>query len=345
MAATLAQRAEIQKLSRLLGAAEGKLDFLHKMELEGIRRLREQATAQIFKSDQAKLQKVAASARLLPAPLIAVIAQKVFGPLLCARTAGLFPVARAIDVAKRLETGFLADVCMELDPRRAREVVAGMPVPQVVEIARELAKREEFVTMGRFVDCLSEPALRAVIADLRSDEVLLRIGFFVEDKRRLGLILSWLPRERLRRLVKAAAAGEAELWPEALNMLNSVSEEQRLQLADLAAELDEETIGRMIASTQEQKLWAAMLPVIAHMSRDNQKRLLKLLPLGDAPVLGDILRAVDAACLWEQFLPMAELMSPRDRERTALLAQSLGSATAGSAGKALRALAKTVVTA
>jgi hypothetical protein len=345
MAVTLAQRAEIQKLSRLLGAAEGKLDFLGKMDLDGIRRLREQATAQMFKADQAKFQKVAASSRLLPAPLIAVIAQKVFGPLLCARTAGLFPAARAVDVAKRLETSFLADVCMELDPRRAREVVTGMPAQQVVQIARELARREEFVTMGRFVDCLSEAALRAVIADLKSDEVLLRIGFFVEDKRRLGLILSWLPRERLSRLVQVAAAGDAELWPEALNMLNSVGEEQRAQLADLAAELDDKTIARMIASSQEQKLWGAMLPVIAHMNREHQKRLIKLVPLGDPTVLGDILRAVDATGLWEQFLPLAELMSPRDRERTALLAQSLGSATAGSAGKALRALAKSAVTA
>jgi hypothetical protein len=344
MAASLAQRAEVQKLSRLLGAPEGKLDFLQKMEVEGIRRLREQATAQMFKSDHAKFQKVAASARLLPTPLIAVIAQKVFGPLLCARTAGLFPAPRAIDVAKRLEIGFLADVCMELDPRRARDVVTGMPVQQVVEIAHELARREEFVTMGRFVDCLSEAALRAVIADMKSDEVLLHIGFFVEDKRRLGLILSWLPRERLRHIVQVAAAGEAELWPEALNMLNSVSEEQRLQLADLAAGLDDKTIARMIASTQEQKLWGAMLPVIAHMSRDNQKHLLKLVPLGNDAVLGAILRAVDATELWEQFLPIAELMSPRDRERTAVLVQSLGSATAGAAGKALRALAKSTVT-
>ena len=61
---------------------------------------------------------------------------------------------RAVDIARRLHTPFLADVCLELDPRHVRELIAAMPVKRIVEVAHELAARREYITMARFVDVL-----------------------------------------------------------------------------------------------------------------------------------------------------------------------------------------------
>ena len=46
-----------------------------------------------------------------------------------------------MDVAAKLPTEFLADVAVELDPRRASDVIAGMPAEQVAAVTRELTRR------------------------------------------------------------------------------------------------------------------------------------------------------------------------------------------------------------
>lgn len=305
---TLAQRAEVLKLARVLGTPPSQLEYLHKLDAATIRRLREQTSASLFDADRKLFQRIAATTKLLPAQLIAIIAEKAIGPLLCARTTGLLPPERAVEISRRLKAGFLADLCIELDPRSARDVIAAMPGDRVVEVSRELARRGEYITMGRFVDCLDDDAIRATMADLRDDEVLLRIGFFVEDKQRLSDIIDLLPRERLLNIVRVAAGGDAELWPEALSMINSIEDAQRRQMANLAAELEESAIVRMIESTQAQGLWPAMLPVVAMMNSDSQRRLINLPALQNEAVLIAIIQAADSAELWHQLLQLIALM-------------------------------------
>lgn len=312
---TLAQRAEVLKLARVLGTPPSQLEYLHKLDAAAIRSLREHASASLFDADRKLFQRIAATTKLLPAQLIAIIAEKAIGPLLCARTTGLLPPERAVEISKRLKAGFLADLCIELDPRSARDVIAAMPGDRVVEVSRELARRGEYITMGRFVDCLDDDAIRATMADLRDDEALLRIGFFVEDKQRLSDIIDLLPRERLLNIVRVAAGGDAELWPEALSMINSIEEAQRRQMADLAAELEESAIVRMIESTQAQGLWPAMLPVVSMMNVDSQRRLINLPALQNETVLVAIIQAAESAELWHQLLQLVSMMDGDSQRR------------------------------
>ena len=305
---TLAQRAEVLKLARVLGTPPSQLEYLHQLDAGVIRQLREQASATLFDAHRKLFQRIAATTKLLPAQLIAVIAEKAIGPLLCARTTGLLAPERAVEIAKRLRADFLADLCIELDPRSARNVIAAMPGDRVVEVSRELARRGEYITMARFVDCLDDDAIRATINDLRDDEALLRIGFFVEDKQRLSDIIDLLPRERLLNIVRVAAGGDAELWPEALAMINSIEEAQRRQMANLAAELEEPAIVKMITSTQAQGLWPAMLPVVSLMNSDSQRRLINLPALQNEAVLVAIIQAADSTELWQQLLQLIALM-------------------------------------
>jgi len=246
------------------------------------------------------------------------------GPLLCARTTGLMPPERAVEISRRLPTGFLADLCLELDPRSARAVLFAMPVDRVVEVSRELARRKEYITMGRFVDSLSDEAIKATMADLEDDEALLRIGFFVEDVARLNTIMDLTPLDRLRNIVRLAVDGDAELWPETLAMIAAVGNTQRRRLVDLAAELDDRAVARMIAITQEQGLWPSMLPVIATMNRKSQKRMIDLPALQDEAVLDAIIRAAEAGPLWTQLLPLATMMDSAGQARILRVATSRG---------------------
>ena len=338
------REAEVLKLARTLGVPAAKLEFMHRLPPAAIRKLRRQASASLFDAHKKLFQRVASASKLLPVPLMALIAEKAFGPLLCARTTGLLAPERAVEVAKRLPIRFLADLCLELDPSSADDVLVAMPVERVVEVSRELARRKEYITMGRFVDILGDEAIRATMADLKDDEALLRIGFFVEDEERLSQVIGLLPRARLHNIVRLAAGvdqgGDAALWPEALALMNRIDEPQRRQMATLAAELDDAAVTRMVESTQSRELWPAMLPVVSLMGAASQRRLINLPAVQDANVLGAIIRAADAAGLWPQLLPLVALMDNAGQARALRVAQAQGEAVVARLAESLRALAR-----
>lgn len=301
---SLAHQAEVQKLALLLNTRADALHFLDKLDAPAIRALRERMTAAMYDVDAHIFSRIAVATRMVPAAIAAVIAEKAMGPLLCARVAGQLPARQAADIAKRLHDRLLADVCIEIDPRHVRELIALMPVDRVVAVALELARRKAYIVMGRFVDSLPLPAMRAVLDALRDDEALLRIGFFVEDAAQLNKVIDLLPQERLRTLVRLAVEHGGELWGEALALVNAIDVAHRRRMAAMAAELDGDALARMLALTQEQGLWAELLPMIAEMADAERQQLLRLPGLHDDTVLAALMQAAEARRLWSQLMPL-----------------------------------------
>jgi hypothetical protein len=307
---------EILRLARLVGAEPEDLSYLQYVAPQDIRDLREQVTVAMFDEDRQLLQRVATATKLIPAKLAAVIGERAFGPLLCARITGLLDPSRAVDIAARLPTDFLADLAVELDPRRASRVIAEIPPKQMAEVTRELAEREEFIAMGGFVGHLSEAALRAAL-DVIDDETLLLTAYVVEAKGNLAALLRLLPPERLEAIIRSAA--ELDLWREALDVLRHVSERQRGQLGDLAAAQDDAVLDTMVGAAQRDGLWADVLPVTRAMNRDSRVRFAKLASVQTRPVLASI---VDAACqhgLWPEVLVLLPDLPAPARRRVAAL--------------------------
>ncbi|MGH8530684.1 MAG: hypothetical protein ACRETN_12725 [Nevskiales bacterium] len=272
----LGGRAEIVKLGRLLGLAPQKLEFLQAVDPLAIRALREQMSDALFDDARSRLQRVAAASRLLPAGINAMIGEKVFGAMLCARVAGLLPAEQALETARKLPTGFLADVSLELDPRSAKGVIARLPAEQVVAIAQELIKRREFVVMARFVDYLLDSTLETVIHAIHDDAVLLQIASFLESPQRIDQIVGFMSPARLASLIQTAASGGADTdgyWDEALGLMAAVGDKTRKKLADLAAQQDDAVLGSMLKAVQMQDLWDVLLPIINSMGESAQQRL------------------------------------------------------------------------
>lgn len=337
--ASLAQQAELLKLARLLHTTPERLGFLAKLDVPALRALRAHATATLFDADQHHFHRLASASKLLPAAVTALIAEKALGPLLCARIAGLLPAQRAADIATRLHDGYLADVCIEIDPRHVRELIAGVPVARIVAVALELARRGEYITMARFVDCLPEPALRGIIEALRDDTALLRIAFFVEDPAALGEVIELLPSARLRSMIVAAIDGDEELWPEALTLINSIAEPQRRQMAAIAAGLDDARLVQLVRRTQAQGLWGALLPIVAAMDAAHHERLARVPAVDDEAVLEAMILAADRGGLYPQLLPLVARMNAAVQTRAARVAERLGPAVVQRLNGALRAAA------
>jgi hypothetical protein len=227
--------AEILKLARVLGVEPARLDYLARVDADDLRAFRDQVTDTLFDANIAVLQRMALAARLLPGGVLAKIAEKVFGPLLCARIAGLVEVSRGVDVAKRLSPRFLADVAADLDPRRASGIISRIPLDTVLAVAAELARREDWITLGRFVGHLPDPTVRRALDEI-DDPGLLRIAFVLDDKSRVDHVVGLLPAHRLGHLLTAAGTDEG-LWTPALDLLTHVSEQRRATLKPMLAGL------------------------------------------------------------------------------------------------------------
>jgi hypothetical protein len=330
----LDKRAETLKLARLLSVDEGELAGLRPLTSIELRELREQATERLFGVGAPLLHRIGAAAKMLPSGLVATIAERAFGPLLCARAAGSVDPGKAIDVARRLPAEFLADTAVELDPRRVAPIIAGVPADLVVGVAGILGARGEHVTMGRFLAYVPDHAIAAAIGAL-SDEAMLRTAFVLEHKDRLDHAVSLLPAARLPGII--ATASRLQLWGEALDLLEQLSDERRAPIAEIFTEQGPEVIAGLVAAVSETGIWDALLPIVRLMSPDGLKRLAAVPAFYDKQVLEQIIdaAAVPGAALWADLAPLvAELPEPirahvgkiaarLDRERlTAILADA-----------------------
>jgi hypothetical protein len=217
--ASLATRAELMKLARLLEVEVDELGYLDGVAPDQLRVLREHVTEVIFDSGGSALRRLAGASRLLPTGVIAAIAEHAFGPVLAARIAGLLDPGRAADVAAKLPTPFLAQVAVHLDPRRAVEVLAQIPAPRIAEVARALIATREHVTLGRFVGHLPDEAIGLSVAAM-DDLTVLTVAFVIEERAGIARVLALMEADRLDGLLDAAVG--TELWPEVLGLLDDV---------------------------------------------------------------------------------------------------------------------------
>ena len=321
MSSSLDTEVEIVKLARLMACEAGDLSHLRHVDPQDVRDLREQVTVVMFDADRQMLQRCAAATKLIPSKLAALIGQRAFGPLLCARITGLLEPSRAVEIAARLPTPFLADLAVALDPRRASRVIAEIPPQQIAAITKVLGEREEYIAMGGFVGHLSEAALRAAIAVV-SDEDLLLTAYVVESKGSLGALVATLPVKRLESII--ATANRASLWVEALDVLRHVSERQRGQLGDIAAGQDDEVLDGMVRAAQRELLWDDVLPVTRAMSPESRARFAALKSIHTRPVLASIVDAASRHGLWPELLQLLPLLPPAARRRVAALGTGFG---------------------
>jgi hypothetical protein len=206
-----ASRPEIQQLAHTLALDPSQLTMLTEVSASDVRVLRAQIAAALFDADKARFAKVAALAKAIPVVVAAKLSELVFPPLLAARTAEVIEPKRAVELVGRLSDGYLADVSAVMDPVRASAVVVQLPADRVGTIAAELARREEWVAIGGFVDQVSRAALVASVRAFDGEQ-LLRIGFLLEDKDRLDEVFGLLTGEQVDELLLAAVAHA--LWDE-----------------------------------------------------------------------------------------------------------------------------------
>lgn len=306
----LKAQAELVKIGRLLDIPPERVGYLEKLRPDEIRFLRELATDALYQSDRERFQLIAFASRLLPMTLTSLIAQKSFGPLLCARIAGVLETEHAIALADKMPADFLADLAVGLDPRRCSDIISGMPADQIAEVAEILAARREHVAMGRFVGHMTDEAIEASLAVV-DEPALLRISYVLEGDEGLERVIRLMSSEHLRRAIRAAT--DHDLWPEALDLLGRVSPGLAGELGDLAASEDDRVLAGMVRTAQNDDLWDAVLPVTRAMTEAGRRRFAEVPAIHQPEVLTAIVRAAMLGDSWRELLPLVPLL-PREAQ-------------------------------
>lgn len=320
----LAAQAEIVKLAYALDVPAPALEFLHAMPPGQLRSMRESVYEQLFAMDQTLFQRVVRWIRWLPGVLLAWLAGRFFGAVFSAHIVGEMSARRAARLAQRLQPDFLAEVCAHLDPRRAREIIGLLPLNCIVAIALQMIARRDYQTMGRFVDFLSDDAIRSVLDQVDDDEVLLRTAYFMESMNRLDHVVRLLPRERVRRAILLAVDESRNILSEVMSLLAHVGYTLQRELGDLAVEQDERVLHRIIYAAHEHELWADLLPVIANLSPPSLRKVVNLPILrNEIAVLDGILLGTANHKLWSSVMPLVQLMDDGMLESVAQIANGL----------------------
>jgi hypothetical protein len=258
------------------------------------------------------------------------------GPALTAWVAAEMSSARATEIALRMPTAFTADVVVHLDPRRTSDLIRRMPIDRLLPVIEELVRRDDFMTISRFVEFFPDDTIRAVLDAINDDEALLRIAFFMGSKNRLDHLFRLLPAERMENLVVLVADDTKDLLSELLSLLIHVSYGLKRQLVDIAAAQGEGVLTRYVRGAHEQGLWADMLPVVATMSEDSQRMVVNLPVLREPAVQEGIIRAADEHGLWGLVLALVRGMDDENREAVAGIVAGRSRATLeNAAGAAL----------
>jgi hypothetical protein len=322
----LATRAELDKLGGALGVSPTALEFLNPVPAEQLRGLRVALYEQMFEDDRDLFRRLGALARRLPDDTVLWTAQRL-GPLVTARVLAEVPSPRAARLAARAPTRFLADVCVNLDPRRTHDVIRRLSIERVIDVARELIDRGDHMTMSRFVDFLTEDAIVAVVEAIEDEGELMRIAFYMGSKNRVDHLFRLLGPDRLQRLLGRVEEQSEQLLSPFLSLLIHVSYRLKRELGDLAAAREQGSLEGLIRAVHDQGLWGDALPVVAAMSPEARHKVVNLPALADPAVQASIIEAADGQQLWGIVLPMVELMDDPGRDAVAQIVAAKGAQT------------------
>jgi hypothetical protein len=304
MSEVLDARAQVVKLARLLDVEPESIAYMEKVGTEGLHAFRDQLIDLFYGNEDGTLKRFATVGNLLPSSVIASLTKEAVGPVLAARITGLIEPKQAISVVDKLPVPFVTDIAIELDPRRVGLIVGGLPQKTIAAIAIELVKRKEYVTMGGFVSFADEATL-VKIFEKASDIDLLQIAFVTDDKEKLSTAISVLTDKRINSIIKVA--GHENHWPEAIDLLRHMPDDEYFRLVDLVSNQDDAVLDELVAIAEADTLWEVVIPSLARME-DPSKPIAALLR-ADASVIKGFADAVVAENDWDDMRLLVEKLS------------------------------------
>ncbi|MBJ8340066.1 hypothetical protein JGU71_14320 [Antrihabitans sp. YC3-6] len=294
-------RAELVKLSRILNVDVSELAFLETVGWQALREFRQQATDQFFVAAESRLKNLAAAAKLVPNPVIVKLAPKYFEPRMAAAVASLIDEDKALKLVPKLPVGLMADASVYIDPRRVGPLISKVPIEVAQRLAPILLEREEFITLGQFIDFVT-PEMLAGLLPVVDDISLLRIAEVTENKAQLNVIMPLIDDARIGRTIQTAK--EAGMLGNAVELLTEVSLEVRGRMVNVAAQQSDSVLDALVHAVHSAGSFAMLLPTTTWMEPQNLARFAKSKAFETADVMKGVVAAADRDDLWAAVVPL-----------------------------------------
>ncbi|WP_162602285.1 hypothetical protein [Nocardioides daejeonensis] len=238
----LESRREVARLAGALHVEERELAYLRDQPAEALRTLRVGLSEHLFERHRRTFRRIGKLAGSVPAPLAGRIAQAALGPAVSARAAATMEPPLAVKLSSSLPAGFLAELSVQLDPERARPIIAGLPERTILDVSAILLERGEHLAMSRFIPVISADLAVRVIEQAER-RVILAIANLAEDNAAVEQILERLPVADDAHL--AAAVTDEEVALDALSLAARVSPANGARV--LRAGLDRPDVAGLVA--------------------------------------------------------------------------------------------------
>lgn len=307
----LAARAEVARFAADLGAAHEDLTFLEAYPAADLRRLRRRLHTVVADDHRAAFKRAAHASTLLPVQLIAPLAERAFGPWLCARIASELDPDHAAQLAGHLPVPFLASVCESLDTVRGADVIRAIPTKRVVQVGEELLRRRAYATLGRFVDVVTHDAIGPILARI-DDHALLAVAVAAEGTDRIDEIFGLLTDERIAHVIEEAVVRDE--IDAALVVLDALGPEQSGRLLTIALGAGDHVVVDILAAVHRLDAWDRILPLIDRLTPRELEIIAATPGLDDPELVEAVVGAVLEADLGAQFAALVGSMSD-DRQR------------------------------
>ncbi|MFE3986076.1 hypothetical protein ACFXPR_16475 [Nocardia tengchongensis] len=178
---------EITKLARVLRVSPDRINYLEAAPARELRQIRAEMIEAAMARNAHGLRRIAATARVLPATVVAKITERNRSPLLTALLAGVMDSDQVAGVARHLSPEYLVEVVRYSDPASGSSNFEQLPDRTLQAICTVLTTEGDFVTLGyvfekistavlaREVNRLDDSALLAAMRMMDSDFVVYRV--------------------------------------------------------------------------------------------------------------------------------------------------------------------------
>ncbi len=256
-------RRERTLLAATLGIDPKDLPALAGVEPEALQALRSALDEHQFNRHRRTFRRIGKLAGSVPAALASRVAQVALGPVVAARAAATMEPALAVKLSGALPTAFLADLSVQLDPQRARAIIAGLPSTTIFEVAELLVKRREHLTLSRFISVIDTATAVKIVDDIDA-RALLEVANLAEDDGAVDAVLRHVPDTRAAELAATIADDDAAL--DLLALVVRVADDSRARLLDAVLASDE-AVAQLAKAIAAHDLAADVAPVLTSEAR------------------------------------------------------------------------------
>ncbi|MDX1669723.1 MAG: hypothetical protein R3194_09915 [Limnobacter sp.] len=242
---------ELRRLAQALHKSTDDLAYLDKLDALALQKLRTNFQNSLLNKFGPVFERIANSGKLAPDSVSATLCTKVFGPAITANMSYFTPLKKSISLTEHFDADFMAEVAREQIPERAKDMLAGMPVPLLQKVTLKLVHDGDFHALGGFMDYIPEAKAAEIMQVIDDPAASLHISTFAQAKDRVAKLANMLTDEHLTELI-AAAFTQDELIVEVGMITAEMDAKAQKRMAELTDKVNPEY--RKKAKTKAQEM-------------------------------------------------------------------------------------------